>query len=144
VAQYIESTDRLNTSSQVLYAVLSGQQKEIIPQAIMLWVNAADVGTAHVLAIDSPNAGNHRFLVCADSPYTNKAISDVFIKNFPDAASVVPTKLPEGVDEDGFPVEGYYTGDNSSSKKLLGMKYQNFEDTMIQFANSVKNLPKSS
>jgi hypothetical protein len=36
LAQYIESTNRLSTSSQALYAVLSGQQREITPQAVLL------------------------------------------------------------------------------------------------------------
>jgi hypothetical protein len=83
-------------------------------------------------------------LICGDQPYSNKQISDAFIKNYPEIASRVPTKLPDGVDENGFPVGGCYTGDNSLSKKLLGMTYQNFEDTMVQYADSVKDLPSTS
>jgi hypothetical protein len=80
----------------------------------------------------------------ADAPYTNKAISDIFIKHYPESSSEVPTTLPAGVDKDGFPIGGHYTSDNSLSKRLLGITYQNFEDTMVQFAESIKNLPKAS
>jgi hypothetical protein len=157
----MESADQLNTSSASLYGYFTGKEKEITPQSVMLWVNVADVGTAHVLAIvrissrwllcrcnaalqDAPDAGNHRFLICGDQPYNNKQISDAFIKNYPEIASRVPTKLPGGVDENGFPADGYFTGDNSLSKKLLGITYQNFEDTMVQYADSVKDLPSTA
>lgn len=51
VAQYVASADQLNTSSAALYAVFSGQQKEVASQRVMLFCNVADVGIAHVLAI---------------------------------------------------------------------------------------------
>lgn len=144
VAQYIKSADQLNTSSASLYNVLVGKDKEVSPQAVMIWVNVKDLAKAHALAIAAPGAGNHRFLIAGDQPYTNKEISDAFIKHFPEFAPKVPTKLPEGVDANGVPIGGRYTGDNSLSKQLLGMTYQNFEDTMVQFADSVKNLPATS
>ena len=83
-------------------------------------------------------------MICEDIPYNNKQISDTFIDHYPEFASKVPTKLPDGVDQDGFPTGGYYTGDNSLSKQLLGMTYQSFDDTMVQFADSVKALPSTS
>ncbi|PVG04398.1 NAD(P)-binding protein [Serendipita vermifera] len=144
VAQYIESADQLNTSSASLYAVFSGQQKEIQSQDVMIFANVIDVGTAHILAVDAANAGNKQFLICADKPYNNKQISDAFIKHFPEFAPNVPTKLQEGVDAEGYPAGGYYTGDNSLSKKILGISYQDIEQTMVQFADSVKTLPRSS
>ena len=52
-AQYVAAADQLNTSSASLYNVLVGKDKAIGPQSVMLWVNVADVGTAHVLAIVS-------------------------------------------------------------------------------------------
>ena len=52
-AQFVESADQLNTSSASLYSVLVGKNKEIGPLSIPLWVNVADVGTAHMLAIVS-------------------------------------------------------------------------------------------
>jgi len=96
------------------------------------------------LSQDAPEAGNHRFLVCGDRPYANKEMSDAFIKHYPEIASKAPTKLPGGVDSNGLPAGGCYAGDNSLSKNLLGMTYRGFEDTMIQFAESVKHLPPKS
>jgi hypothetical protein len=49
----MESADQLNTSSASLYAVLTGQQKEIEEQHVMTFCNVVDVGTAHVLAVVS-------------------------------------------------------------------------------------------
>ncbi|KAG8831531.1 methylglyoxal reductase (NADPH-dependent) gre2 [Serendipita sp. 400] len=142
VAQYTPSISSLNTSSASLYAVLSGQDKEISQQHVMIFCNVADIGRAHVLAVEEQDAGNQRFIITAGT-FTHKAISDAFIKHFPSFAPNVPTKLPEGVDENGYPIGGNYTADNSLSKRVLGMQYQNFEDTMVQFANSVAGLQSS-
>ncbi|KAG8833217.1 methylglyoxal reductase (NADPH-dependent) gre2 [Serendipita sp. 399] len=144
VAQYTPSAKSLNTSSVSLYAVLTGQQKEIEVQHVMIFTNVQDIAQAHVLALEAPDAGNKRFLIANDVPFTHKAISDAFIKHFPSFAPNVPTKLPEGVDENGVPIGGSYRADNSLSKNILGLQYQNFEDTMVQFANSVSGLVESS
>lgn len=76
-----------------------------------------DVAEAHVLAIDALDAGNKRFFTIGDKPFSNKQISDIFIKHYPDLAPNIPTTLPEGVAADGFPVGGYFTGDNSSKQE---------------------------
>ncbi|PVG04397.1 NAD(P)-binding protein [Serendipita vermifera] len=144
VAQYTESVDKLNTSSAGLYAILTGQNKEIETQSIMIFCNVIDLAVAHIRAIEAPDAGNKRILTCSDKPYNPKQISDAFIKHFPDLARNTPTKLPEGVEADGYPTGGYYRGDNSLSKKILGMTYYDIEETMVQFVNSVKDLPKSA
>jgi len=110
----------------------------------VLFVNVQDLGNAHVLAISAPDAGNKRFFITADAPFTNKAVSDILIKHYPESASIVPTRLPAGVDQEGFPIGGYYASDNSLSKRLLGLTYQNLDDTVVQFAESIKNLPEAS
>lgn len=53
VAQYVPSTDALNTSSERLNAILTGLTREIPLQTLMFFVNAQDLGKAHALAIVS-------------------------------------------------------------------------------------------
>jgi len=53
VAQYVPSTEALNTSSERLYTILAGKVKEIPTQGVVLFVNVQDLGNAHVLAIVS-------------------------------------------------------------------------------------------
>ncbi|CAG8748666.1 9685_t:CDS:2, partial [Acaulospora colombiana] len=138
-APYKESVDKMKTSSAGLYAIFTGQSKEIEAQSVMLFVNVIDLGRAHILALEAPEAGNKRILTCSDKPYNNKQIADAFINNFPDLARNTPTKLPEGVEADGYPTGGYYRGDNALSKRILGMTYYDIEQTMVQFVNSVKD-----
>lgn len=141
VAQYVPSAEALNTSSAALFQMLSpgaNADGSIPPHSVALWVNVADLGTAHVLALSAKDASNKRFIIAADGTYNNKAICDVFRSHFPDLASRIPTKVPEGFNEDGTPIGGSYTADNSLSKEVLGLKYQSLEDTMVQFGESVK------
>ncbi|PVG04409.1 NAD(P)-binding protein [Serendipita vermifera] len=143
VAQYVKSIDQLNTSSASLYNMLTGRQKEITAPGLTIFCNVSDVGLAHILAIDARNAGNKRFLICADEPYNDKIISDALIKYYPELAPNVPTTLAGNVTAEGWPTGGYYTGNNSLSKEVLGMRYQNLDDTIAQYVHSIKTLPKS-
>jgi hypothetical protein len=59
VAQYVPSTEALNTSSERLYEILTGKAKEIPVQGVMIFVNAQDLGNAHALAIVSLFFGIH-------------------------------------------------------------------------------------
>lgn len=89
-------------------------------------------------------ASNKRILLAGDACYYNKQISDIYIKHYPKLASKIPTKLPKGVDQQtGAPIGGHYRIDNSFSKKVLDLEYVSFEDTLVEFAESVKNLDQA-
>jgi hypothetical protein len=51
VAQYVESGEQLNTSSEYLWDILTGQQKELQQQFVVLFTNVTDVAMAHILSI---------------------------------------------------------------------------------------------
>ncbi|PVF94241.1 NAD(P)-binding protein [Serendipita vermifera] len=138
VAQHVESVAQLNTSSAYLWAILTGQKEVLEPQGVVLFTNVTDVALSHVLSIDAPDAGNKRFIMCSDKPFSNKQISDIFIRRYPHLAARATTRLPEGVDEEGFPSGGYYTADNSLTKEVLGLKYQGLEESVVQFVESVQ------
>ena len=86
---------------------------------------------------EKPEAANQRFLIVGGR-YTNKQLSDVFGKYFPDRAENIPKKLAEGLGPDGLPKDGVYDVDNSKSMNLLGIKYHTLEETVVDFMASIK------
>jgi len=86
-----------------------------------------DVATAHVNAIEKPEAGGKRFLLTAGQ-FSNQQIVDVILKNFPELADRLPSQREPN---DGFPTGGVYKGDNTRSKEVLGLEYISFETCIV-------------
>ena len=60
--QAINNSDSINTSSNVIYQLVTGNNSEPntpVPQ----FIDVRDVGLAHVKALTVPKAANHRFLI---------------------------------------------------------------------------------
>ena len=60
---------------------------------------------------------------------------DVIRKHFPEYHSVLPSESVEG---GRYPAEGAFKIDNARSINLLGIKYKDFEDTVVDTVNSFK------
>ncbi|KAH7106552.1 putative dihydroflavonal-4-reductase [Auriculariales sp. MPI-PUGE-AT-0066] len=130
----------LNTSNQRVYGYLSGQLKEIAPTGVHLWIDVRDLAVAHVAPLSVPEAGGQRFFTLADEIYTNQDICDILRKNFPE----IKDRVPEGKPGSGLglaPGE-YFVGDNSKSKKILGLKYRNLEESIVDTAKTILELEK--
>lgn len=59
---------------------------------------------------------------------------------FPDRTAKIPTRLPAGVGEDGYPVGGVYSVNTTKSKKVLHIKYRSFEECLVDFVKSIELL----
>ena len=125
--------------------MITGKVKEkLAPNGIWLWADVRvcflpclphvtlganphqDVATAHVNAIERPEAGGKRFSVAAGQ-FSNQQIADIIVKNFPQLTNKLPaTREPN----DGYPDGGVYNGDNTRSKEILGLEYTSLEKSI--------------
>ncbi|KAL1311406.1 hypothetical protein AAFC00_001571 [Neodothiora populina] len=134
IVHYLNSLDALNTSNQRIRDIYSGKAKdEIPPTGTFFWVDVRDVANAHVKAMEVEAAANKRFFIM-NGYFSNKELAEVIKKNFPGQKDLPTEKTPGGE----FPQEGYAKFDNSRSKEVLGLKYHNFEGTIVDTVKSLQ------
>lgn len=121
-----QSLESLNTSTRRISDYLLGKSTEVSPWTEM-WVDARDLARAHVLALTTPAAGGQRFLTCGDKPFTGQQIVDVLRAQFPDYRDTVPVGQPGVTRTEGI----HFLGDNSKIKKVLGIKFRSFEESVV-------------
>ncbi|QRV98032.1 NADPH-dependent methylglyoxal reductase GRE2 protein [Ceratobasidium sp. AG-Ba] len=139
--QEVTSLDQLNHSSTAFYAVFSGKDKELKQAPVWIWVDVRDVAKAHLAAIETPEAGNNRFLV-SEGTFNMGRLSDFIWANYPERAKA--KGIPKSEVKHRGPPEGTYYPDNIKSKTVLGLQYNSFEitlkDTLDQFVALEKEL----
>ncbi|KAI9159125.1 Ketoreductase azaE [Paramyrothecium foliicola] len=138
VTQPPQSLDSVNTSNQVLAAVLSGKHKNgIPPTGLPLWVDVRDVALAHVKAMELEEAAGQRFFLVTGS-YTNAQMTKIVWENFPELRD----RLPEESKWGDFEVQGLnsFGYDNSKATKILGLEWTPYEKTVIDSVKSFKSL----
>lgn len=65
--QSVSSDATLNTSSQVIYELISGAAKTLPPDTLPLFVDVRDVAQAHILALQNDSVIGKRVLLCGGS-----------------------------------------------------------------------------
>jgi len=128
VHPWIASLESFNLSNQRILDMTTGKMKErLVPNDTWLWVDVRDVATAHVNAIEKPEAGGKRICVSAGN-YSNQQLADVVVRNFPQLADKLPTTREPN---DGYLEGGVYNVDNTRSKEVLGLEYTSLEKSII-------------
>ncbi|KAG9121090.1 methylglyoxal reductase (NADPH-dependent) gre2 [Ceratobasidium sp. 392] len=139
--QEITDLDQLNHSSRAFYSIFSGKSKVLTPASVPMWVDVRDVAKAHVAAIETPEAGNQRFLI-SEGTYNMGQLAEFIWSNYPERARA--KGIPTSTSKDRDPPEGTYYPDNSKSKKILGLQYNSFDnmlkDKLEQFVALEKEL----
>lgn len=131
VVHYLNSLDNINTSNERVANLIQGKWRDgLPPSGIFIWVDVRDVALAHVKAIEVPDAGGKRFLLTAGY-YSNGEIATAIKNNFPDLANNLPQDLKSDKPDDVYGI------DNSRSKDILGIKYRNLEESVIDTTKSL-------
>ena len=128
--QGVTSTSKLNTSSADIYRLMNGSLQEVPPTAFWAWADVRDVAEAHLLAYESPEAANQRFLVTAGN-FSYQTICDV-LNQMPELQG----KVPVGQTGSGLGADVYGV-DAQKSRKVLGLKYRSFDETVKDAARSL-------
>jgi nucleoside-diphosphate-sugar epimerase len=95
-----------------------------------------DLALAHIRAFEVPEAAGKRFFVTAGR-FSNKQISNIIKKNFPEYHSVLPSENAKGGD---FPEGEFYGYDNSRTINILGIKYRSMEESVVDTVKSLKDV----
>jgi nucleoside-diphosphate-sugar epimerase len=102
---------------------------------VFTFVDVRDVAHAHVVAMDLPGAGGHRFYLVAEH-FSNNVLADIIREAFPDLADRLP---PEDACVDDMP-EKVYGFDNSKSRDFLGIQYKTLEESVNDTVESILEL----
>ncbi|KAJ0385861.1 hypothetical protein COL922a_005566 [Colletotrichum nupharicola] len=137
--QELASLDALNTSNQFIRSfVLGAAKKEISPTTLKrlgtqnpIFADVRDVAFAHVMAMEKEEAGNQRFFITGGY-CSNRQIIDIIRKNFPEYKSALPSKCTKG----GELPDKVYKVNNPRSIDVLGIKYRNFEECVVDTVRS--------
>jgi nucleoside-diphosphate-sugar epimerase len=134
---YLNSLDALNTSNQRTRNILQGQAKDEIPDTgTYLWIDVRDLALAHVKAVEAPAAAGKRFFATAGA-FSNKQIADIIRKHFPEYHDRLPGPNAKGGD---FPEGPFYGYDNSQTAGVLGIKFRDLEESIVDLVKSLKNV----
>ncbi|KAL7265894.1 methylglyoxal reductase (NADPH-dependent) gre2, partial [Rhizina undulata] len=137
LVQPVSSIKHLNTSSASLYQMINKTQETVPPQAIWGFVDARDLGVAHVRALEREGRegeAEDRYL-CAGGSFTNREVCDIIRRNFPElvAAGRVPR---DGGEEE---VE-HYEYDSGKIKRELGVKFRGLEECVVDVVKDLLKL----
>ena len=132
-AHPVESLDKINTSSKVIWNLINGSQSSIPATAFPAFANAKDLATAHRLALELPEAANKRYLITT-GPYLNERICEIINGKFPQLKDRVPAQ------QSGEPLPEHYRDSNDRATKELGIKWTSLEDTIIEAVQDLLSL----
>lgn len=125
----------MNTSNQRILQAAQGKWKdEIPPSGVYLWVDVRDVAEAHVAAFEKADAANKRFFTVAGY-FTNREISDIVKKHFPQFKDLPSDSTPGGDYPEGG-LKAIYGYNNKRSIDVLGLKYKSLEEGLVDSVKS--------
>lgn len=133
---------KLNTSSADIYRLMSPNSKPSDPipsNALWSWVDVRDVAEAHLKAYQLPEASGQRFFIVRGN-FSYQQIADILREKVPE----IKDRVPLGKPGSGLGGVELYGVDNSKSQKVLGLKYHNLEDTIVDSARGFLELEKSA
>lgn len=118
--RHITGLDALNTSNHRIRDLVLGNNRENISPTgpLFAFVDVRDVATAHINALELPEASGQRFMIVAGH-FSNKRIADIIREEYPD----LKKKLPPADSPDDFP-EKVARFDASKSRCVLGVEYR--------------------
>lgn len=96
-------------------------------------MDVRDVAEAHLRAYEVPKAGGERFFICNPETFTDQQVFDILRAELPEGKDRVPTGTPGS----GKVISELFTTDVSKSQKVLGLKYRNLEETVVDAVKSL-------
>lgn len=128
-----EVKDTLNTSAEIINALLKLSPDDEIPFFRGAYVDVRDVAKAHLTAFENKGAENLRLLL-ADGRFVTQNIVDILLENF----SQLRGKIPIGEPGRGSDVESKLAKiDNEKTKKLLGFELIDLKKTVLDTVQQV-------
>lgn len=131
-AAHVVSLSAMNTSAWDINRFLSGELENVPDTGFWGFVDVRDLATAHVRALEVPEAGNERFFIVSGR-YSYQKTADV-LRASPLIPEANKRLMPVGKPGQNYPGPDVYEVDNSKSKKILDLKYRSFEESIVDAA----------
>lgn len=124
----------MNTSNHRIRDLVLGMMRDGLQPTgpVYTLVDVRDVATAHVRALELPQAGGKRFYLVAGH-FSNKRLADVIGSTHPELKERLPKE--EGMVDD-LP-EQVYGFDNRRSREVLGIEYRGLERSVRDTVESI-------
>lgn len=133
---------KLNTSSADIYQLMAPTNKPTDPlptNGFWSFVDVRDVALAHLRAYEVPEAGGERFFLCRGN-FSYQMMADILREKIPELRDRVPIGKPGS----GFGGVELYKPDSSKAQKILGIKFRDLEETVVDAARSLLELEKKA
>lgn len=137
-AAHALSFSALNTSAWDLNRFLSGELEDVPETSFWSFVDVRDLATAHVRALEVPEAGDERFFIVSGR-YSYQQTADV-LRTSSRISEADKKKVPVGKPGQNNPGPEVYEVDNSKSKRILGLEYRSFEESIVDAALNLIDL----
>ncbi|KAJ5761072.1 hypothetical protein N7520_008228 [Penicillium odoratum] len=135
IAHQLASLSTINTSNERIRDFINGASKDHCPPTGNHgYVDVRDLGLAHVLAIEKPEAGGKRFFTVS-SHFSNKEIAEIIGQEFPEFRDRLPAG--EALVSGDYPADGVYGFDNSRSREVLGLKFRTLTESVVDSVHSL-------
>ncbi|OAQ62532.1 cinnamoyl-CoA reductase [Purpureocillium lilacinum] len=135
VIHHINDAKSLNTSSNDIYRLINGSEKEVPETSFWAFADVRDLAEAHVLALEKPAAAGKRYLI-ANSAYSYQQVCDIIRENFPQLRELTPAGIA------GNPLPPVYKLDTSKAVQDLGVKFRSLEETIVSTVDSLLQVAK--
>jgi nucleoside-diphosphate-sugar epimerase len=129
----------LNESTARIYNLFFDTTAEasLPPNGMPVYTDVRDLADAHLLAAETPEAGNQRFIICAGQ-VSSQNISDVLREKIPE----LEKRSPKGV-KGGNPLPpNTYICSSEKAQKVLGLKFKTVEETFVELGKQLLELEK--
>ena len=124
IAHYVQSVDKLNTSSAGIRDLVNGSKSNAPSTEFPAFANVDNLAIAHKIALEKPEAANKRYLITS-GPYLTSQICDIARENFPQLKDKIAQGHPDP------PLEEIFKVSNERATKELGIKWTSLEQTII-------------
>jgi len=122
--QSVSSNATLNTSSQAIYRLISGEAKTVPLDSLPLFVDVRDAAQAHILALKNDSVAGKRVLLSGGSYSSYDAVKLIAEKR-PELKSRLPSL--EGAQPDPRPIANVDT----SIAEELGLSFTSYETCLL-------------
>jgi nucleoside-diphosphate-sugar epimerase len=124
-----------NLSAWDINRFLSGELDDVPETGFWSFVDVRDLAQAHVRALEVPEAGNERFFVVSGR-YSYQQTADV-LRRSDKLPAADKAKVPVGKPGQNYPGPDVYEVDNAKSKRILGISYRSFEESIVDAALNI-------
>lgn len=131
-----EVTDKLNTSAEVVNAILSLNSDAEVPATSGFFIDVRDVSKAHIEAFENKAIHDLRLLT-SENFFAAQDILDILHKRYPDIqAPIGKPGTGKEARAESFDI------DNSKTKELLGFKFINLETCIVDSIDQLRRVRK--